>query len=127
MSVPAFPGFRCFLFYPSLCLQLATPDAVFLLDMHALCSSGSSNNGSSDTGESSSGNGTSSGLEGSNDGAPVQQYLSSLLVRLFSDASIVKAGFGLATDLDRLCESYPHLPCFGSQGSMPFRCATPVS
>lgn len=148
-------------------LQLATPEAVFLLDMLALCgtsdkresSAGSGPGSSPDGGSSLGGSSTTGGSEeassaaadegscGSSQaatvpllecepqqeaGAPatpadVQQLslrqcqLSDLLARLLGDASIVKAGFGMGTDLQRLCESYPMLPCFGSQGSVPLR------
>jgi hypothetical protein len=27
----------------------------------------------------------------------------------------------LSTDLKRLCESYPHLPCCGGEGPLPLR------
>ncbi|KAL4436993.1 hypothetical protein ABPG75_004132 [Micractinium tetrahymenae] len=180
-------------------LQLATPDAVFLLDMPALCGPGSSgaagegsSHGSAGEGSSdgSAGDGSSSGGSGalgggsshgsaaagdgrshgsavagdgsSGDGSvagsgtsahaeggdaptqqeeqqpgagqlavpaapaaqqlpPLQRRLSSLLARLFGDAGIVKAGFGMGTDLQRLCESYPALPCFGSEEPVPLR------
>jgi len=52
---------------------------------------------------------------------PVQRWLSELLLRLFGDADVIKAGFGLGTDLSHLCESYPGLPCFGSEGPVPLR------
>jgi hypothetical protein len=31
---------------------------------------------------------------------------------LMTDAEVVKVGFSLATDIERLQWSYPHLPCF---------------
>lgn len=143
-------------------LQLATPEAVFLLDMLALCGPGSDDSragagqgGSQEGGNSAGGDaeafsasgGADAGidacgsvqdaaavLQGAREGEtvepaataapqlpPLQHRLSSLLARLFGDAGIVKAGFGMSTDLQRLCESYPALPCFGSQGSVPLR------
>jgi hypothetical protein len=59
-------------------------------------------------------------------GAPLsatQGRLSSILARMFADASILKMGFGLSTDLARLAESYPGMPCFGGAGDVPLRCA----
>ena len=127
-------------------LQLATPGAVFLLDMLALCGAGSGSGAT--TGEGSGGgSGVDGGVDGnSRDGGagstnvpvpaagvgaaplpagaalqPLQRRLSLLLGRLWGDAGIVKAGFGLSTDLQRLCESYPWLPCFGSAGPVPLQ------
>jgi hypothetical protein len=138
-------------------LQIATPGAVFLLDLLALCGSSS---------PLASGAGAAAAAEQPQQQAeqppvlcieqqpasvavaavqspvgagrrsaeeqlplqprlqqlpPEQQQLSAILERLFGDASVVKAGFGLATDLARLCESYPHLPCFGARGAVPLR------
>lgn len=148
-------------------LQLATPDAVFLLDMLALCnisgSAASCEQGASRQGDSSDSRGGGADAPFSNnvsgDGSkadagdgngrsaqasppmpperqqgleepaapaarqlpPLQRRLSWLLARLFGDARIVKAGFGMGTDLQRLCESYPALPCFGGEGPVPLR------
>lgn len=130
-------------------LQLATPDAVYLLDLLALCAeqgngagevleegraggegvpagSRTSSSGSSTSGSSLS---TTPEARASSDAgeqheaalSPLQRRLSALMLRLFGDPSIIKAGFGLSTDLRRLCESYPWLPCFGADGAVPLR------
>ncbi|KAK9830490.1 hypothetical protein WJX72_012028 [[Myrmecia] bisecta] len=44
---------------------------------------------------------------------PEKAAFSDFLTELFASADIIKVGFGLSTDLRRLCESYPELPCFG--------------
>lgn len=145
------------------CLQLATPTAVFLLDMLTLCGDRQGNGvvggslacsaddsgiaAGSSSSISSSGTAGDSGTAGSPGGIPgtvtastgiqptqregssgeddalppLQARLSALLLRLFGDGSIIKAGFGLQTDVARLCESYPWLPCFGSEGPVPLR------
>jgi hypothetical protein len=38
--------------------------------------------------------------------------VSQLLQPLLADQALVKVGFSLATDVERLQWSYPHLPCF---------------
>lgn len=154
-------------------MQVATPDAVFLLDLLTLCGdwpssvvlgaclpgtppepSGMAFSGSSDgiSSSSSSAEGGSSmadspagsvsksegwGSQGQQQQGgsgvdtdvdtlpPLQARLSGLLLRMFGDSSIVKAGFGLQTDIARLCESYPWLPCFGAEGPVPLRWALP--
>lgn len=145
---------------PSL-LQIATPDAVFLLDLLTLCgnppgnstpgsstpgsiaepdnmdagcsrgsTAGDSNtdrsleDGTSSAAASASNQGQQQGGGGGGDGdalPPLQARLSALLYRLFGDSSIIKAGFGMQTDIVRLCESYPWLPCFGAEGPVPLR------
>jgi hypothetical protein len=112
-------------------LQLATPEAVFLLDMVALCGGGDNDarvaSGAAPVLQLLPGSSASAGDDASVPEVlpaplpPVQRRLSELLLRLFGDADIIKAGFGLGTDLSRLCESYPALPCFGSQGPVPLR------
>ena len=111
--------------------------------MLALCNGGkgglldgaSTLEGSSTSTSTSSSAGSGGGAEASPGGSggqgpptagglpPQQQRLSALLARLFGDGSIVKSGFGLQTDLARLCESYPWLPCFGAEGPVPLRWA----
>lgn len=145
------------------CLQLATPTAVFLLDMLSLCGDqqgngvvGSSLACSTDDSDIAAGSSSSSSISGTagdsstagrpggipgttaastgiqptqQEGGsgeddtlpPLQARLSALLLRLFGDGSIIKAGFGLQTDIARLCESYPWLPCFGAEGPVPLR------
>ncbi|GLC47468.1 hypothetical protein PLESTB_000133800 [Pleodorina starrii] len=43
------------------------------------------------------------------------RLFSRFLSRLMSSSGVVKLGFQLASDLDRLCESYPYLPCFSEE------------
>ncbi|CAK9059161.1 unnamed protein product [Durusdinium trenchii] len=45
-------------------------------------------------------------------GTPCAKQLSNLLTNVFSHAGILKLGFGLPHDLQRLAASYPHLECF---------------
>jgi len=44
--------------------------------------------------------------------SPSAEALSSLIASLFDHAGIVKLGFGLRNDLQRLAASYPHMGCF---------------
>ena len=118
-------------------LQLATPHAVFLLDLLALCGAGGGYDASGSA-DGSCGSGLADGERRIGSAAdaeaaaaaepaaalpPLQHQLSGVLARLFGDADIVVVGFGLANDFARLCESYPHLSCFGSAGPVPLRCA----
>eukprot|EP00887_Chlorella_sp_A99_P005384 scaffold1.g5384.t1 len=88
---------------------------VFLIDLLAICSSSSLSNA-----------GTPAPAPapqqlGAPEPTPLEQRLSSILQQAFEDPRLAKTGFKLSHDLLRLCESYPHLPCFGSQGAVAFR------
>lgn len=111
---------------PVALLQLATRQHVFLVDLLAICQqqqqrddSDSSINDSSSIGNSSSpswlGRSSKASSGGSRSGSSVtaaEAALSAFLLCLLCDPRVVKVGFQLASDLDRLQQSYPHLPCF---------------
>lgn len=83
-------------------LQIGSTHDVFLIDLLALCAAGRPAEGAALPAE--------------------QEALSEVLAAVFADKDIVKVGFGLRYDLERLVESYPWLPCFG--GLTAQHCAT---
>ncbi|KAF6266569.1 ribonuclease H-like domain-containing protein [Scenedesmus sp. NREL 46B-D3] len=117
------PYGRCSPATPVALLQLATRQHVFLVDLLAICqqqqqqpqqqqqspdpaldsSSSSSNGDTTITGSTHSSDGRVTCAEGA---------LSNFLLLLLCDSRVVKVGFQLGTDLNRLQQSYPHLPCF---------------
>jgi hypothetical protein len=94
---------------PVALLQLATRQHIFLVDLLAICQQqqrqqvtamdGSNGNGSSSNGSSASSSSSVSAAEAA---------LSRFLLLLLSDPRVVKLGFALGTDLDRLQVREPH-------------------
>ncbi|KAI8477134.1 MAG: hypothetical protein J3K34DRAFT_498662 [Monoraphidium minutum] len=81
---------------PAALLQLALRDDAFLLDLPALCRRSP----------------LQRGLQPSEGGPATEAALSALLADLFGSADIIKVGFYLKQDLQRVRESYPWLPVF---------------
>jgi hypothetical protein len=99
-------------------LQVATRQRAFLIDMLWFCRPAcyapyvEERTGTGDPPET-----LEDGQNGSVAGTRVlterEMALSAFLSDLFAAEGVVKLGFGLANDMERLCESYPQLPCFG--------------
>eukprot|EP00798_Chlamydomonas_sp_ICE-L_P025731 gene25731-11390_t len=91
------PGPRGGADYPVSLMQLATASHAFLLDLQTLCRSGM---------------GEAEGMD------ETEAEVNSIIRELFMDKSIPIIGFGLRTDLNKLAESFPHMPCFWAAESI---------
>uniref|UniRef100_A0A383VDK1 3'-5' exonuclease domain-containing protein n=1 Tax=Tetradesmus obliquus TaxID=3088 RepID=A0A383VDK1_TETOB len=107
---------------PVALLQLATRQHVFLVDLLAICQQQQQQQQQRDAADSSindsSGSNGHSNRPSRSEGrssssvTAAEAALSAFLLCLLCDPRVVKVGFQLASDLDRLQQSYPHLPCF---------------
>eukprot|EP00873_Tetraselmis_striata_P027412 jgi/Tetstr1/447676/TSEL_035034.t1 len=78
---------------PVALLQLATPSAVYLLDLQSLCRPW---------------------LEPSAQMNAAEAAVEAALRPMFCDAEATVVGFGVESDLRKLARSFPHMPCFSA-------------